>query len=829
MTNYVGIDLGTTNSVICAYDGESLRLFKSPDQNDVTPSAIYVDPRGNRLYGKRAYDNAARDPDRAATLFKRFMGTSTPIRLAATNTELTPEQCSAEILRVLFGYLPEQIRQDSSIGTVITVPAAFNQMQKQATLSAAELAGIGAVALLQEPVAAVMTVMRQLKSDGRFIVYDFGGGTLDIAIAHSVAGRVSLLSHGGIAMCGGRDFDRVLLNEVVTPWLRGHFALPGDLHNNAKYKKLLRLAVWASEKAKIDLSARPETIIALTEAEAGTRDERDVEIYLDIPLTRDVFDRLIAPQVEQSVQATREAIEKAQLAPADIERIVFVGGPTHYKPMRDKVAAEVGIPASTDVNPMTAVAEGAAVFAESIDWSSESRGRKSARGTLSTGGELSISLTFVARTPDAKAKVSLRVARAVTGATFELNSLDTGWTSGRSAVRDGAAVDLPLSKMGENTFKVFAFDANGGPVSIAQPRFSITRAAAVIDGIPSSSSIGFEIDDARGGRPRLSYIVREGDPLPKKGQIKFGALRSIRAGTTDAVRFKLWEGEVEDAIESNRKIGELVISGKDLENNVIAAGADLICDYEVCDSGNVHFDVSIPSIGASFSSNRGLYSRHLAQVDFSTAAEQIREEAKDAQRRVLVLSDKVSDERLPKISSTLEEASRVEGSSEEANKLASDRVLEARRVLARIRREHLPEMRQAELDSCCKFFNNLVRKFARPAEIAQFENMAKTAQRAIDANKPDFEVILDEMRTRNFEILWRQDYFVVDRFNWLTQSPSMYVDKVQFADLVKRGKEAIAAADAGKLREVVGRLYSIRVRTADDEDACAPSNIVRTG
>jgi molecular chaperone DnaK len=109
-----------------------------------------VDPRGNRLYGKRAYDNAARNPDSAATLFKRFMGTSTPIKLPAARLELSPEQCSADILRVLFGYLPEQTRQSPDLGTVITVPAAFNQMQKEATMAAAELAAIGKIALMQD-------------------------------------------------------------------------------------------------------------------------------------------------------------------------------------------------------------------------------------------------------------------------------------------------------------------------------------------------------------------------------------------------------------------------------------------------------------------------------------------------------------------------------------------------------------------------------------------------------------------------------------------------------------------------------------------------------
>ena len=100
MKNYIGIDLGTTNSAICSYDGETLRIFKSPEQNDVTPSAIFIDKRGKKYLGKTAYDNAARNPDNAATKFKRMMGTSTPIKLAAVDITMTPEECSAEILKL---------------------------------------------------------------------------------------------------------------------------------------------------------------------------------------------------------------------------------------------------------------------------------------------------------------------------------------------------------------------------------------------------------------------------------------------------------------------------------------------------------------------------------------------------------------------------------------------------------------------------------------------------------------------------------------------------------------------------------------------------------
>ena len=183
MKNYVGIDLGTTNSAICSYDGEQTRIWKSPEQNDVTPSAIYIGRRGNKYIGKRAYDSAARSPDSTATLFKRLMGTSTPVKLPAVDLTMSPEECSGHVLRALFGYLPEEVRNAPDTGTVITVPAAFNQMQKNATMDAAERAGVGRVALMQEPVAAVMSVMKAHDADGTFVIYDLGGGTLDVAIA----------------------------------------------------------------------------------------------------------------------------------------------------------------------------------------------------------------------------------------------------------------------------------------------------------------------------------------------------------------------------------------------------------------------------------------------------------------------------------------------------------------------------------------------------------------------------------------------------------------------------------------------------------------------
>lgn len=830
--SYVGIDLGTTNSAICSYDGEHVHLYKSPDQQDVTPSAIFIDRRGNKYFGTRAYNQSVRSPDNAAVLFKRFMGTSTPIKLPAANVTLTPEECSAEILRVLFGYLPDEIRQDSSLGTVITVPAAFNQMQKDATKAAADAAGIGAVALMQEPVAAVMSVMQSRKADGTFLIYDLGGGTLDVAIAESTSGRVNLLAHGGIAMCGGRDFDRAIVDNVVKPWLREHFDLPDNLNGDAKYKKLMRMAAWASENAKIALSQREDAVISLPETDLGVRDQADEEIYLDVPIDRKTYEPLIEHQVDESIHAVRETLEKAGIRSEDVERIVFVGGPTNYKPLRDKVAFELGIAASTEVNPMTAVAEGAAIFAESIDWSNQSRGRKSSRGSISAGGDLNLVLNYVARTPDVKAKVVMKLAgNAAPGAQFQIDSLDTGWSSGRMALKDGAGIELTLAKPGENTFKIFVFDSSGGPVRLPHDQIVITRTAATIDAIPASSSIGVEVLGTSGGRTTsLTYLVRDGDQLPAKGTLKFRAGDAVKAGSTGALRFKLWEGEIPDPVRDNRFIGMLEIKGSDFEDGIIAKGAELDCKYEVTDAGQVTLEVSVPSVRGSFGHGRSFYSREQGQIDFSNAARLISEESDQALERVEEMSAKVDDERLDRAREKLESAksAATQGAgNDEAAKQAMDDVQDAKLLLSDTRQAHLKDIRQMELDAVVERFNKAVRQFARPSEATAFENLTKTAQRDVDNNSLDFEAHVDEMRNRNFEILWRQDWYVIDHFKWIADRPFFTSDPNQHAALVAMGREALNANDIDKLRAVVGQLYAIRIDTASDDDLGAVANIVR--
>ncbi len=829
MKNYVGIDLGTTNSAICSYDGDLTRIWKSPEQNDVTPSVIYIDRRGSKYVGKRAYDSAPHSPDNAAMLFKRLMGTSTPVKLSAVDITMTPEECSSEVLRVLFGYLPEELRNDPDVGTVITVPAAFNQMQKNATMQAAELAGIGRVALMQEPVAAVMSVMKARHTDGIFVVYDLGGGTLDIAVAESLGGRINLLAHGGIGHCGGRDFDRLLVDNVIKRWLFEHFDLPEDLSTNPDYKSLLRLAAWAAERAKIELSAREEAIISLSETEARVRDQSNQEIYVDIAAARSTLDSLIEEKVGESIEAARETVNKAGLSPHDVERIVFIGGPTNYKPLRDKVSFELGIPASAEVNPMTAVAEGAALFAESIEWRSENRGRKSNRGRLASTGALDLTFNYTARTPATRAKIVVQVAvEVMPGAEFQVDSLDTGWTSGRLPLKDGAAVDVSLSKSGENAFKVFVFDADGGPLALDQDKIIITRTAATVDAIPASHSIGIEVLEKLGGSPTIAWLVREGDQLPKKGTRIFKAAESLKAGSSVSLNFKVLEGESDEPAD-NRFIGLLKITGNDFDEGVIPAGGDLQCDFEMLDSGQIVLEVSVPSIGGTFHSGRNFYSRQEGQFDFSRDASRVSEEGGWALQRLEEIDDVVDDPKLEQARRKLVASLQLDPDEPDTERTqeAMEGVVEARRLLAQVRKDSLKEIRQMDLDSTSEGFNKNIRQSARPSEASAFDNLVRTAQRSINRNHKDFESHLNELRHKIFDILWRQDWFVVEKFKWMAAAPNHFSDPARFKELVKIGMNSLQDDDIDGLRQVVGHLWQIQIHSGSDTDMSVSANIFR--
>lgn len=735
---------------------------------------------------------------------------------------MSPEECSAEILRELYRNLPEEIRESDETATVITVPAAFNQMQNAATKEAAQQAGLGKVALMQEPVAAIMSVMKVNPKDANFVIYDLGGGTLDVAIAESIGGKVNLLAHNGIAMCGGRDFDRILMEKTVIPWLMENYDLPDlkELKTTDKYKKLLRIASYKTELAKIELSTDDEASI---DGETGVSDESGEEIYLDIQINRNDFNSYIDEMVMESIKAVKETIEKSGLTTVDIDRIVFIGGPTNYKPLRDKVCDETGIPGSIEVNPMTAVSEGASIFAESIDWSDEVHGRKATRQQVESAEALGLSFRYVSRTTDNQARIGVVLGKNVTGYTFEIKSNDNGWTSGTMTLKDKAKIIVPLEKRGNNVFTVEVFDNFGRNVPLEENIITITYTLATVSAILASHSIGVEVrENSRDSKSTLDYLVREGDTLPAKGTKIFRAAETIRPGDIKALNFKLWEGEIEDDVEDNRFIGYMKITGDDFSFGMIPAGAEINCNYVVNDSGSIDLELDIPSIGQSFNNDKNFYSRQEGQVDLDHAAGIINREGKKVLKKVKDLAEQMEikdDEKLQKLGEIASKAINIRQDSSDREELQhiSDDILHAKKILNKLRRENLSKIRQKELDYLIDFYQQEMIKYSDEDDQNEYEKLFESANQAMRNNNSEFEDILAQVRYLNYKVNMKNNSeFPAQWFIWKIQNPENYSDENAFYQLVSAGKQAIENNDIQTLKQILNELACIEIRDSDE-------------
>jgi molecular chaperone DnaK len=351
------LDRRTSNSAVVGNTGADLKIFKTAEGTDVLPSVVYIDKRGHRLVGGRAYDQTLLSPENVAQGFKRLMGTSTVLDFAGSGVTMSPEDASSEILKTLLNQVHTEASGVEISGTIVTIPAAFNQMQSEATLRAAQAAGIERVGLLQEPIAAAMAAMVNAKNkNGQFLVYDLGGGTFDVALVQSVAGQVNVIAHEGINMLGGRDFDRTIVNSLIRPWLLSKFSLPADFQVDSRFRRLVRIAQLRAEQAKIDLSTRDKTTFFVSDEDARVVDDKGQDIYIEIEIRRSDFEMLISDRIAETIVLCRKVLKDHGYSHEDIDRVVFIGGPSKMPWIRKNVPAELGIPeADTLLDPMTAV------------------------------------------------------------------------------------------------------------------------------------------------------------------------------------------------------------------------------------------------------------------------------------------------------------------------------------------------------------------------------------------------------------------------------------------------------------------------------------------
>lgn len=350
MSRILGIDLGTTNSVVAIMDGEKPVIIPNELGDRITPSVVYFDEEGSVLVGKKARRAAGLNPSRSVYSIKRHMGTG--YRVEIDDKDYTPQEISAAILQKM-KFDAEQYLGEECPQAVITVPAYFTDAQRQATRDAGQIAGFHVRRIIDEPTAAAISYGLDKENDQILMVYDLGGGTFDVSIIEMVEGVFQVLSIKGNNHLGGDDFDKRIVDYLLERFKENEGI---DLSDDPK--ALFRLRE-AAQEAKIELSGVKKTQI-IVEAIAMTQKG---PITLEEELTRATFESLIHDLIDMTVEPSKEAIQDAGLSPDDISNVLLVGGSTRIPAVQQLVHKLVAKDPRKDVSPDECVALGAAIQA----------------------------------------------------------------------------------------------------------------------------------------------------------------------------------------------------------------------------------------------------------------------------------------------------------------------------------------------------------------------------------------------------------------------------------------------------------------------------------
>jgi molecular chaperone DnaK len=810
-----GIDLGTTNSCIARWEGGTVRVFQNNDQMNVTPSAVYILKTGRVIVGRRGYSALLTDPDNVAVEFKRWMGQKDRKRFPATQRELSAEELSAEILKSLREDVRRQTGTDVTTA-VITVPAAFGALQCEATARAAELAGLEEAPLLQEPIAAAIGYgTRPGSANERWLVFDLGGGTLDIAVVSTREGRLNVLEHRGNNLLGGKDIDRSIVEHVLLPALEANYDLRASGPNAARNALLPRLRIKA-EEAKIDLSTDTQVVVSLFDL---GKDDSGELIEMEVPLARVQLEALMEPLLEKCYIFAQEALAGARVVGGDLDRILLVGGPTQSPLLRAMLSARLGAPIDFSADPMTVVGRGAAVYASTLE-----RTKKST--TATTVECLHLMLAYEPVSTELQCTVAGRVVDPIPAIEIKLDAEGGLWTSGWMKLKEGF-FETPVSlKEGDiMTFWVYARDGQGRLLETDTPEFRV-RHGLVPSAPPLPHTLSIEVLKP-GGDPALDPVFSKGTPLPTEKTVKYRATRALVPDNPNSdLAIKLWEGEFLDDPDANEWVGNVLLSHDGIRRSV-PEGAEIEVTIQINASRLMSVEAFVPHLNQTFSDR--LYVPQREEQDFSNLSHAVASETQTYRQRLEELertSSYVDDESfqaeledlrrdLDELDAKAASPSSTPGKADpdDARRIVEDSKT-VRGQLGRLERRASGRGNPTDTTQFVELVEKVaevVGQFGTSLEKQQLAMLRRELERG--ASKGDDKAVqrvcgeIDGLRWR---VLFKQDWFWREIFDSLRQADTPFVDRAEARRLITKGQAAVSGGDGDALREVVRGLWELQ-------------------
>jgi molecular chaperone DnaK len=807
-----GIDLGTTNSAIALLKGTTPEVIKNNDDKDITPSAVFIDKRGQVHVGERAKNRLGDESagDDTFIEFKKRMGTDHQYQFKTAGRAMSPEELSAEVLKDLRGNVQQRLAEDVT-ASVITVPAAFEQRQCAATKKAGELAGFALCPLLQEPVAAALAYgFQQDVSKAYWLIYDFGGGTFDAAIMKAEDGSIHVINHGGDNYLGGSDIDWAIVEQLVMPVLAGSHNLPDFTRGNQKWRHALARIKHAAEIAKIQLS-RTDTAY-LERCRIKDADGRDVEV--EFKLTRDALVSVAEPIIMKSVAICHRVLKEKNLAPGAIERVILVGGPTLAPYFKQLLESSLGIRLDYSVDPLTVVARGAAVFAATQRLEGKAAQKAAA-------GQFTVDLRYKPVGPDedptVRGEVSSPSGTSVQGFTIEVVNKKTHWRSGKVPLTTEGKFKLNLlaEKGGQNTFMIELQDAKGSKQIPVPDTLTYTIGMAISEQ-PIINSIAVALAN---NEPDVFF--KKGDPLPAKAKRLYRTTHALKKGQTgDVLRVPVVEGEVELA-DRNRLLGTLEIKGSSIRRD-LPAGTEVEVTLHIDASRIIRAKAYVPMLDEEYE----------AVIEYNTRAPEHRQLKKEYAAEMARLetlresADKTEDEKAAAILDALDESGRMAEVEAliDAAKSDPDAANRAERQLLQIKIEldHADDALKwpalvAEAQTDLDALDKLIDAHGSSDQKSQAEKLRQqiddlAGQKRTDALRKKMEQVLDLHR----DVLFAQPGFWLGYFKYLLEQSDKMTDPAAAQRLFNQGHQCINNNNVQGLRNTVAQLIGLLPREIAD-------------
>lgn len=797
-----GIDLGTTNSGIGKFQSGKVNIYKNPvGFRDVLPSVVAY-RNGRILVGDKARELTTAQPENVFSSFKRKMGSEHSYPIPSLQTEQSAIDFSALVLKELLSFVGDE----KPNAAVITIPASFDTVQSNATKTAGHQAGLNEVLLLQEPIAACLAYANtqniSIAQPKTWLVYDFGGGTFDVALVKIDERELKVIDHEGNNFLGGLDIDNLMVEHLFCPVLEKELGIEKLWKQmvsaeNAYYKLFVEL-LYKAEEAKKELSLKEEVYIEL---------EVDSK-FIEFPVTRSRFNELIYPKVAETIKLTKRLLEKNHIGPNEIERIVLVGGTTYIPYVKTSLQENFETMVDSSIDPTTAIIVGASYYAGTK--SKQEKALPQLQEEEKAPQLQDVKLVYEVNSQDGEELITGLVPNEFSGY-YRIIRTDGGFDTGLIAFHSKFNEFVKLVPKTINFFQVKIFDKYQKQV-FEQNNLGINHGVYNISGQPLPNDICLEIDDTI-GTTYLERIFKKNDILPLSKKIYKTISKTILKDSDEKLIINIVEGKAETSPASNLCVGYIEIAASDLSSNLLK-GTDIEIDFEISESRDLKVDVYIGAINLEINQ---VFNASARQVSLLKLTSELEKALNNVDYEIEVLEQ-------------YETLMQLEELRIELIELLKDLIdLEEDVVTDKI--YNVDERKRKAL----QHFDGLVRSKNVIAEISDYQaikqeikedlllhpsikheqvlnSIIKNEQQFLSSNQS--AIIKSKIRDLNRlarELHYQKDESYIDLFyySYAYRNSSDYVNEKEAGKYIERGEKAIQAGNYAELKAMVSALYNL--------------------